>query len=371
MTTPPPGQWPPPQPSGFPPGPPQWGPPPQWGQQPPPQNGGNRAKWILGALVLLVVVVVTVVTTLLFTRDGSDSNPPNATLPPSTSLDTSDIASADDLGPITVITDDPTCHSWTAIGAAFAHASTNGWDTRDPKIPASEWTKEQRNQYEAVATSMRQLADRTVSVATRTPHRVMRVLYEQFIAYSRAYINQIDEYTAQDDHFVRAAIGISTALNAVCDSIEFGAAAARSPLVPSAAAPRGLPQDPNPSESKPFLVSANPICNEWLAAAKRFTEATVAWRTVDPNTPAAALSPEQRVINDAVMPVMENFATESQLLGRESDNAAWADIATLSAQYRRAYVSALPTYAPADNDLQVVAGSAAGAISEACRVVET
>jgi len=40
-----------------------------------------------------------------------------------------------------------------------------------------------------------------VALAKRTPHRVMRELYEQFIAYSRAYADRIPTYTPPDDNF--------------------------------------------------------------------------------------------------------------------------------------------------------------------------
>ncbi|KMO66915.1 hypothetical protein BST22_01000 [Mycolicibacterium chubuense] len=364
MTTPPPGQWPPP-PQGSPQGPPQWNPQPG-----PPPQGGNKAKWILGGLALLVVVVVTVVATLLVTRGSSGSTTPTASAPPSTSVDTSDIASASDRGPISLITEEPTCQRWTTTSAGLAHAATNGWDKRDPSISEAQWSPEQRRQYEAMAAAIRQAADEAARLARETPHRVVRVLYEQFIAYGRSYVEHIPQYAPPDDQIVRVSNSVVATLNAICDSIAFGSASARAPLVPEAAAPRDLPSRIDPNSPERFLRSQSPVCAEWLASAEKFTNDTAAWRSVDPNIAASALSPEQRAINNAAMPIMEAFATESQRLGRKSDNPVWADIATLSAQYRRAYVSALPTYAAADNDLQVAAGSAVGAISEACRAAE-
>ena len=198
MSTPPPGQWPPPPPTsqGPPPG------PPSWSQQPPGSpRGGNGGKWLLGGLALLVVVVVTVVATLLFTRDGSSSpDTPTAFAPPSTSVNTSDIASANDKGPIRILTEDPTCAAWTPIGDTFAAQALKGWDDRDPSIPASAWTPEQRVQHEAIADAMRSAADQTVALVKKTPHRVMRELYEQSIAYWRTYAEQIPTYVPTDDH---------------------------------------------------------------------------------------------------------------------------------------------------------------------------
>lgn len=367
MNMPPPGPWPPPQ--HPPPGPPQWGAPQPWGEQPPPQNGNNRSKWILGGLALLVVVVVTVVATLLFTRDGSGSNPPTASAPPSTSVDTSDIASADDDGPAGVITEDTTCESWQGVATTFGQAANNGWGDRDPAVPASAWTPDQRNQYQAVGAAMGGMADRSIALARQTPHRAMRQLYEQFIAYSREYVKRLETYTEQDDRLVRIAIGASSALTAMCDAITFGSAGARAPLVAAAAPPADNAIAMDPEQPERFLTSDNPICAEWLNVIARYDADTSAWQSLDPNVPASELDSTQREINAKVMPVMRTFATDIQLLGRRSDNATLADLATLSAQYLRAYASALPTYAPADDYLQVAAGAAGGMVTEACRAV--
>ena len=319
-------------------------------------------------IALVVVIGLTIVATLLVTRDESGSGePPTASAPPSTSADTSDIASADDRGPVGIILEEPTCASWTTISAAIAHSASNGWDRRDPAIPAAKWTPEQRRQYGAMSAAFREASNKAVTLAKETPHREVRVLYEQFVAYSREYASRIPDYVADDDQFVRTSNSLSATLNAICDSITFGAAAARSPLVTEGLPPPGTIAQPQLDNPSMFLKSPNPQCAEWLNATKEFTDNTAAWRTVDPNIPAPELSLEQRAINDAAMSVMDDFARYSLLLGRASENAVWADISALSAQYRSAYASALPSYSPADNDLQVAAASAAGAISAACR----
>lgn len=361
MSLPPPGQWPPPPPGPAPSQPP-------WSRQ---SNAaprrGSGGKWLLAGLALLAVVVVSVVATLLFTRDGSA--PPAASAPVSPSADTSNIASANDRKPAGIILDDPTCESWSPISAAFGTASDAGWGNRDPAIPESNWSPDQRNQYAAISAALSDAADRAVVLARQTPHRVMREIYEQFIAYSREYVSKLDKYTEPDDLYVRVSISTSMALDGICGAIQYGAAGARSPLVPSAAPSTVFAKVEDPEDAGFFLTSTNPVCPKWLSAVDKFTADTAAWRSIDPNIPASDLSAEQRAINAGVMPVMESFATESQMLGRESENSIWADLATLSAQYRRAYVSALLTYTVADDYLQLAAASAAGTISGACRVV--
>ena len=51
--------------------------------------------------------------------------------------------------------------------------------------------------------AMRSAADQTVDLVKLTPHRVMRELYEQFIAYARAFADSVPTYTADDDSLGR------------------------------------------------------------------------------------------------------------------------------------------------------------------------
>src|SRR3954463_16618494 len=183
---PPPDQWGSPPPTGGQPvGGQQWGPPPggapQWGpQQPwgspprPPPRGGGKGKWILGGIAVLAVITVTVVITVLVV--GKDSG--NSPTPTPANGTGSDIASANDKGHATIITEDPTCASTTPILTALADEEKKGWDARDPSIAASAWTPTGRAQYEAVGRAMRSAADQMVPLVKLTPHRVMRELYE-------------------------------------------------------------------------------------------------------------------------------------------------------------------------------------------------
>lgn len=366
MSTPPPGQWPPP--------PPPQGPSsgsPSWGQQAPgPSRGGNGGKWLLGGLALLVVVVVSVVATLLVTRQGAGAtDPPTASAPPSTTADASDVASANDRDPAGIILDDPTCESWMPIAASFSHAASNGWDSRDPSIPAAQWSINQRNQYEAVAAALLDGADRSVELAENTPHRVMHELYSQFIAYGRDYAEEVATYEAKTDALVRVVISASSTISAICDAISYGSAGARSPLVASAAPTPDLRVIVNPAEAERFLVTSNPVCSEWASAISKFDAAISDWKMINPNLPATEFSPEQRNINASVQPIMTAFSTDIQQIGLKSDNAVLSDFATLSAQYLRAYVSALQTYAPADNFLQLAASAASAMVTGACSAV--
>ena len=79
-------------------------------------------------------------------------------------------------------------------------------------FPASAWTEQQRAQYLAAGQAMRGAAAQTVGLVKLTPHRVMRELYEQFIAYARAYAQRIPNYIPADNNLV------GTATSASCGS---------------------------------------------------------------------------------------------------------------------------------------------------------
>lgn len=371
MSMPPSGQWPPPQqppqsgqPQGFPSGPPGWGPPQQWAPQPP--QGGGRSKWILGGLALLVVVVVTVVATLLVSRDSPGSDSPTATAPPSTP-DTSDIASAEDEGPAGIITEEPTCAAWTPISDTLAQQQAKGWNNRDPAVPASAWSSEQRGQHEAVARAMRSAADQTVSLAKLTPHRVIRELYEQSIAYWRAYADRVPEYTLRDDHLARVATSTSNALVWICSAITYQSAAARSPFVVEAPAPFQVAPIGDPSNPSQFMSTASTVCGDWQSTVSKFEQDTADWLAIDPDLSASQWTSEQQVINANAARIMESNANVLQDLGIRSGNPIFHDFATLAAQYRRAYVSAIPSYRPADNYLASAASQLVAANVEACQ----
>jgi hypothetical protein len=348
----------------FPPTQPVWAPQQPW-PAPPPRRGDGW-KWALGAVALLAVIGVTVAVTVSVAGGGSGENPPT-TSPTTGNGPDSQIASANDKGPATITTEDPTCEPSRPILDTLAGQERNGWDKRDPSIPASGWSPAVRAQYEAVGQAMRSAADQMVTLVKLTPHRVMRELYEQFIAYSRAYADRIPTYTPPDDNL---AVVSSTSMNAigyVCAAVSYGSAAARGPMIPSATAPSHVAPLGDPADPHRFLTDPNLVCTDWLAASNAFSNDTVDWLATDPDIPASQWAPEQRALNDAVAPVMTAFADKLQGLGERSGNPILQDFATLSAQYRRAYVQALPSYTPADKYLANAALVLGGVVEAACQ----
>jgi hypothetical protein len=342
-----------------------WG-PQQPGQGPPPKRG-SAWKWALGAVALLAVIGVTVAVTLALTGRGSNGDTaPTAAPPTSGNGQTSEFASANDTGPATIITEDPSCAAWTAISGTLADREKNGWDRRDPSVPAADWTPDQRAQHEAVGQAMRTAADQTVGLAKQTPHRVMRELYEQFIAYSRAYADAIPTYTQADNHLAGVVGGASSALVYICSAITNDSAHARAPLVPEPAPPSRISPLDDPASPQRFLSGAEPVCPDWSRLLYNFDADTTAWQAIDSEIPAGLWNPEQRSTVDAVVPVMKAFADEAEDLARRSTNPTLQDFAMLAAQYRRAYAAALSTYMPADAFLSAVSANAASIINDAC-----
>lgn len=359
MTMPPPGQWPQP-PQGAPQGPPQWNP------QAGPPKGGNKAKWILGGFAILVVVVVSVVATLLVTRGSSGSTTPNAS-GPSTSVDASDVASANDHGPAGIITEDPTCDAWRPIGDTLSQQQQKGWDKRDPSIPATDWSPEVRRQYEDVAKSMLSAADQTVALSKKTPHRVMRELYQQSVAYWRAYADNVPDYLPADDVLALVANSTSNALVGICSAIYFRSAAARSPLVMGGVTPLSVAPVGDITNPERFMKSPLPICAEWASNIEAYRAATEQWLQVDPNLRATDWSPAQQAVYADVSSIMASNAGTLMDLGIRSGNPVFNDFAAMASQYRSAYVQAIPSYVPSDNFLADVASQLSVANDQACK----
>ncbi|WP_396908841.1 hypothetical protein, partial [Mycolicibacterium sp.] len=332
-------------------------------------------KWALGGVALVAVIGVTAgVTVSVVDNDKSDgrgnSAPTGATQPSGDS--TSDIASANDTGPVAIITEDPTCAAQDPILQTLANKHRNaGWDKRDAAKPASEWTPAVRAQFEEAGKATRAAADQMVPLAKLTPHRVMRELYEQFIVYARAYADSIPTYTAPDDNLALMSIGTSSAISYICGAIGNGSAAARSPLVPPLSAPVRVAPVGDPADPQRFLDKPNPVCGDWRAAMDQFGRDIVEWNKTDPAIPASQWTPEVKALNESIAPVMSEYASRLQELGERSGNPVLRDFADLAALYRRAYVAAIPTYLPADHDLTTASTRSAGLVGTACDAVDS
>lgn len=335
-----------------------------------PFRPSDRNDRIVGGSALVLVVLITL-TTLWFSRGDSEDAQSAPRAPSQTPAAVSaDFASAHDEDPVSIITDEPTCPGWEPITIALNTGLRNGWNERDASVPASRWTEAQREQHRAAADAMRSAADKTVALAKATPHRVMRELYGQAIAYWHAYADNVDTYRPPADHLARAAVNAAESVNAICAAIDFGAAGSRSPLtLPS---PPPVPDVPlsNPSEPARYIAGPSAFCDEWVAMVSQYAQATAQWRDRhDPNIPASYWSPEQKTLSDKASATMQQNADRTQLLGLLSGNLVAADFAALASQYRRAYALALPTYALPDTHLNNAALRLQALTNQACQAV--
>ncbi|WP_253867750.1 hypothetical protein [Mycobacterium sp. GA-1285] len=302
--------------------------------------------------------------TISVTADSGDEGAPP-------SGETFGLASADDTGPANIITEDPSCAAWTPINDTFVDIQRGGWNRRDAAIPAAEWTPDQRREYQEVGRAAGDAAEQTVAVTKVTPHRVMRELYEQFIAYARAYSDAVPTYKPADEHLAGALTNTASTITWACYAITYGSAEARAPLVAAPPQPSQIAHVTNPATAERFLESTDPICSPWYRLVDRVDADTKRWQEIDPSLSASEWSPEQRAIAEKTIPVMMRFADDIQELGIESKNPVIQDLATLVAQYRSAYAAALPTYTKADSYLSSTSARAAAIVYQACKAVES
>jgi hypothetical protein len=343
---------------------------------PPPKKGGNGMKWALGGVTLIAVIAVTAAVSIALTKGngGGGNATPTASAAPTASGTASnsggEIASANDTGPVNIIKEDPTCAAWAPINANFVDTQRKtGWVNRDPSIPAANWTPEVRSQYEEVGNVMRTTADQTVPIVKLTPHRVVRELLQQFIVYARAYSDALPHYVADDDNLSGVALASATTIADICSAINQGSAQSRGASMNDPDAPTQIAEVGDPANPVSFMKTADSTCGEWDRLLNHFAaDATVnAWAQVSPKIPASGLKPEEIALNESVAPVMSKLADDVEHLGRSSSNPVIQDFSMLSAQYRRAFVSALPSYVPADSWLDGTAGRSTNIVLRACK----
>lgn len=377
MSMPPQGGWPPPQPGPQPPNQPPYGPPPgyqpypgqqpyppqgQWQQPPPPpQKSGGATKWLLVAIAVLLVIGVTIGATLLFTRDGDGSSTPsNSDVP-------SDIASANDTGPVEIITEEPTCEAYTSVNDSLSRLQQQGWgDIRGRLGPRDSWTSDEASKVEQVTRAMTNASDRLTPLAAQTPHRVVRELYESYMAYGRAYAESINEYQPADNYLASVNVNAADALTAICTAIENGAAN-RSIAIDSAAPPRNVAPIGEPAL---FLSSPDPACESWIRREDQNGADLSEWAQLNTDVPATQWSPEQRATQLAAIEILGSFSDATAAAAEQSENPTVNDFGQLASLYIDTYVSARDSYTSADSWLSAAGLRLTNVVTDACRAAD-
>ncbi len=342
----------------------QWASPQQWAGGPP--NKGGKGKWILIGLALVAVIAVSIVGTVLVLRsDSSGGNGGRST--PSAQTGNSEFASANDVGPASVITEDPTCTAWGRIFKDYVDATKAvGWSNRDPQVSRSDWNPQQKSMYEAVAKAQEIAAKGALNLTKTTPHRVMRELYGQFAAYAQAFNEAVPNYVPGDNNLTATTDSVSSALGHICSAISYGSAA---PAAAMSGQPEGPTQVSTPTDGDPsrMLTSRNDTCDDFSNIISAYDDSTVEWREIDPNLKATDWNPQQKAVSEAAASVMTDSAVSLDEWGRKTGIPALEDIAVLAGQYRRAFAQVIPTYTPADNSLGEAAVYLVRTINFACK----
>lgn len=310
----------------------------------------------------MLVVGLTVGATLLFTREGSDG--PSE---PATSSAPSDLTSANDSGPVAIVTDEPTCRTFNTINNSLADIQQQGWgQMRGTLGPLDSWTPNDRQQVETVAKAMRNAADQAVPLAKQTPHRVVREIYEQFVAYGRAYADSIATYVPADDGLASANVNASSALIGICNSIQYGSAG-RSLALDSQLPPTSFSIPSDPANPDRVIKTAEPICDEWTARLDKFNADSSAWQDRDASVAATEWTPERRALEETAAPLLASYAVDLARIGRASENQTFEDLAVAASVYIQAYIASTSTYTNADSWLSYTAFRIANLIAGACR----
>ncbi|BBZ31050.1 hypothetical protein MMAD_53450 [Mycolicibacterium madagascariense] len=313
------------------------------------------------AVVLLVVIGVSVAATLYVTgREGGRGATALTTGTPS------DYASANDTGPVSIITDEPTCGAWVGISNELSEIERGGWgEMRGTLGPTSLWTAQQREEIDLVVRAMRNAADRSIELAKQTPHRVVRELYEQFSAYGRAYINSTYDYEQIDDELASANVNAASAVIGICNTITFGSAS-RGITVPKAPRPSGVAKPEKSSAPRTFMSDPDPECSGFIQRLDDFNIRTALWASADAATPASQWNPLRRVLEQSVQPLLEAYANEVDEAARRSFNPVLSDFAFSTGRYLMAYLTVGDEYDAADGWLSSVAFKFANLVSAAC-----
>lgn len=364
-------------PGATPPRSPFPGSPPGWAA-PPPTSGRSRRRWgaIVGVATAVIVALVALAVRFFATstenhKVDNPASSPAAAPPPAVQ-----VASANDTGPVGLITDDPTCFAWQAATEELtADPPLAKWSPDDPNspinVPATDWTPDQRAAMDRYGRIMRDMAAKAVPLAQSTPHRVMREIYEQYIAYARAFAGSVTNYVPGTDLNVgQAAESLANTLITTCNAVRAGVAANRSVLIAPEAAPPKLAPPQDPDNPHRFVTSTDKTtCGEWVALNDKYQNnpSVQDWNKANDKLPLAQWTPQQKAAADAIAPVILTNADDNVRIAGRGNNAVIQDFAAFAAGYQRAFVKALPSYGGAnDAQLGFVGHSLRLAITDAC-----
>jgi hypothetical protein len=335
-----------------------------------------RRRWaVVGAAAALIAATVVAVTV----ARTPEPRGPAATSAGATATVLPVAPSSNDIQPIRIITDEPTCDQWRTISDAWGPNSPLAqWNPDDPnhpaRRPASAWSAEQRAAMTAASGVLQTMAAKTVPLVAATAKRVVRELYEQLIAYSRAYSASLSNYFPDVDIKLGQAFEdtykiLGSACNAshASRSEQNGWITAPSPWPTRTAAP----QDPD-NPQRFISRSDNSTCGELMATLQAFSDNPVAkdWSKVDDTIPAAQWTPDQKALSAKVATLLHSSNFDIQRIIGETVNPVVQDFGYLALQYRGVFEGLLASYnARSDHQIQQAGSSALRLIADGCNAV--
>lgn len=212
---------------------------------------------------------------------------------------------------------------------------------------------------------MRNAADQAVALAKQTPHRLVREIYQQFIAYGRAYADSIDSYEPADDGLATANVSAGSAIIGICNSVRYGSSGRSIALEPAMPPSANAPVS-DPNDSQLLFKSASDLCTDWISRLDKFDADTSEWQLRDSGVPASEWTPERRATEQAATPLVEAFAREISDAGRSSGNPVLEDLSVAAAMYLRGYLTSVNSYTEADGWLSYTGFRIANIVTGGC-----
>lgn len=332
------------------------------GELPSPRGPSRRTRWLIALGVLSVVVALCIALVVVNSGGPGDAMAGTPTPP---------VASAGDTGPIELITEDTTCVDWSGVAAAVGNTREAGWDDRDPRVPASSWTPDQRARFTAVGDALRSGADTAVRLAAQTPHRAMRGLYEAFVVYGRAYADSLLNYRAEDDYLAQTSLAASDAITHICAANDSTAASSQVARLTPVAPPTARPIAYTSAAPERFLPQPNRMCSRWAQDKTAFLTRLRPWSALDPRIPVGKLTAAQVQVYADTAKTVTQFAERMEATGRSSANPVLEDFATLGALYFRAYSHAVSLVWPGDHDMARAALAINDLVAAGCSATAT
>lgn len=352
-------------------------PPPDHRWQPPPPQRRDRRRWALAAVASIAVLLFTATAIILVRNNFGDHSGIAASSTTSVGGASAPAVSANDTGPVTIVADDPTCQAWLSIALGWGKDPLATWLTNASgpsplSVPANQWSAKQRAAAQASADSRMATAKKAATLATTTPHRVMRELYEQFIAYNRAFAGTVTgNYVPKNAFLYYTAGDVLQTLQSVCAAIRDGATIGLPAPTPSPANPARVAPPQDPDNPQRFVNAADaPACAQLAVAQGHYSDnpAVTQWLNLDHAIPATRWDPQQKAIYDAVTKVMFNLADEVERSVSGGNNPVMTDFGELFIRYERAYATELPHHVAGDVEIVMPAQNMLQTMTQACRL---